>query len=65
MKKFKDACDACGKFDYCVGHEGKVLCPQCMPVSETTTEVVVQDEDKYRTTSGLIELFTQSVCNKE
>lgn len=32
--KFKDACDACGKFDYCIGHEGKVLCPECLPKEE-------------------------------
>jgi uncharacterized Zn finger protein (UPF0148 family) len=34
MKKFKDACDACGKFDYCTGHEGKVLCPECIEKQE-------------------------------
>lgn len=26
---FKDACDECGKFDYCKGVDGKVLCPEC------------------------------------
>lgn len=36
MKKFKDACDACGKFDYCSGHEGKVLCPECIKKQEET-----------------------------
>ena len=30
MQKFKDACDQCGKFDYCKGHDGKVLCPVCV-----------------------------------
>jgi uncharacterized Zn finger protein (UPF0148 family) len=30
MKKFKDACDSCGKFDYCKGNDGKVLCPECL-----------------------------------
>lgn len=36
MKKFKDACDACGKFDYCRGHDGKVLCPECIAKQEET-----------------------------
>ena len=27
--KFKDACDNCGKFDYCHGVNNKVLCPEC------------------------------------
>lgn len=26
---FKDACDECGKFNYCKGIDGKVLCPEC------------------------------------
>lgn len=30
MSKFKDACDSCGKFDYCKGEDGKVLCPKCI-----------------------------------
>lgn len=30
MQKFKDACDACGKFDFCKGVEGKVLCSACL-----------------------------------
>lgn len=29
MKKYKDACDECGKFDFCRGVEGRVLCPAC------------------------------------
>ncbi len=28
--KFKDACDNCGKMDYCTGFNGKVLCPKCI-----------------------------------
>lgn len=36
MRKFKDACDACGKFDYCTGHDGKVLCPECIKKQEDT-----------------------------
>lgn len=34
MGKFKDACDSCGKFDICKGHEGKVLCPTCLAAKE-------------------------------
>ena len=34
MKKFKDACDECGKFDYCKGYNGKVLCPECIAKQE-------------------------------
>lgn len=35
MIKFKDACDGCGKFDYCKGQEdGKVLCPACIESKE-------------------------------
>ena len=30
MQKFKDACDVCGKFDFCKGVEGKVLCSACL-----------------------------------
>ena len=30
MKKFKDACDECGKFEYCKGYNGKVLCHECI-----------------------------------
>lgn len=26
---FKDACDECGKFNYCKSIDGKVLCPEC------------------------------------
>lgn len=29
-EKYKDACDNCGKFDYCKGYENKVLCPKCI-----------------------------------
>lgn len=65
MRKFKDACDKCGKFDYCAGFEGKIYCPQCLPATEEKPEVTVQDERQYNTTSGLIELFTRPVCSKE
>lgn len=65
MKKYKDACDKCGKFDYCVGHEGKIYCPQCLPITETQPEVEVQDEGQYNTTSRIIELFARPVCSEE
>lgn len=29
-KQFKDACDKCGKMAVCKGHNGKVLCPECI-----------------------------------
>ena len=29
-KQFKDACDKCGKMDYCRGFDGKVLCEKCI-----------------------------------
>lgn len=32
--KFKDPCDACGKFNYCKGVNGKVLCPECAAKEE-------------------------------
>ena len=37
MKQYKDACDTCGKFDYCKGHDGKVLCPECITKQEEQT----------------------------
>lgn len=30
MKKFKDSCDNCHKFDFCRGYNGKVLCGKCI-----------------------------------
>lgn len=33
-KQFKDACDGCGKMDYCKGYNGKVLCPECIKKEE-------------------------------
>lgn len=33
-KKFKDACDGCGKMDYCKGYGNKVLCPNCIKLEE-------------------------------
>lgn len=33
-KKFKDACDGCGKMDYCKGYNGRVLCPECIKKEE-------------------------------
>jgi len=33
-KKFKDACDECGHFDFCKGYDGKVLCPECINKKE-------------------------------
>ena len=33
-QKFKDACDNCGRFDYCKGYKGKVLCPDCIHKEE-------------------------------
>lgn len=36
-KKFKDACEGCGKMDYCKGHNGKVLCPECIKKEEEIT----------------------------
>ena len=36
MSKFKDACDLCGKMDFCVGYKGKVLCPTCLKKEEET-----------------------------
>ena len=35
--KFKDPCDGCGKFDYCKGYEGKVLCPEFIAKQEEKT----------------------------
>lgn len=35
MKEFKDACDVCGKFAVCTGHEGSVLCPECLIAATT------------------------------
>lgn len=32
--KFKDTCDQCGKFDYCKGVNGKVLCQDCQHKEE-------------------------------
>ena len=29
-KQFKDACDRCGKMDYCRGFNGEVLCEKCI-----------------------------------
>ena len=34
MKKFKDACDSCGKFDYCKGYNNKALCPECLALAK-------------------------------
>lgn len=33
-KQFKDACDECGKMAVCKGHNGKVLCPECIAKQE-------------------------------
>ena len=30
MKKYKDECDNCKKFDYCVGYKDRVLCEKCI-----------------------------------
>lgn len=30
MKKFKDKCDSCGKFDYLKGFAGRCLCKNCI-----------------------------------
>lgn len=30
MKKYKDQCDICNKWDYCKGHNGLVLCHKCL-----------------------------------
>ncbi len=35
---FKDACDNCGKMDYCRGYNGKVLCPECIRKQEEESE---------------------------
>lgn len=32
--KFKDACDNCGKFNYCKGYKGRVLCEECIKKEE-------------------------------
>lgn len=30
VSKFKDQCDICKEWDYCKGHDGKVLCRKCL-----------------------------------
>lgn len=39
MKKFKDCCDQCGKFDFCTGKDGFIVCQSCLknykPVEKT------------------------------
>ena len=30
MKKFKDSCDNCHKFDFCRGYKDRVLCEECI-----------------------------------
>ena len=30
MKKYKDECDNCKKFDFCRGYNGRVLCEECI-----------------------------------
>ena len=42
-KKFKDACDNCGKMDYCKGYKGKVLCPTCREKEEETNGKIRKD----------------------
>ena len=34
VEEFKDACDNCGKFNYCKGYKGKVLCEECIKKEE-------------------------------
>lgn len=35
MKKYKDKCDQCGKFDVLKGYNGKCLCVQCRNQNST------------------------------
>ena len=30
MKKYKDSCEHCKKFDFCRGYKGRVLCENCI-----------------------------------
>lgn len=41
--KFKDQCDVCKSFDYCKGHNGKVLCRKCLQeVTEINKKVKIK-----------------------
>ena len=45
QKKFKDACDICGQFDYCKGYKGKVVCPNCIKKEEENKNGQSNDND--------------------
>lgn len=30
MKKYKDSCEHCHKFDFCRGYKDRVLCEECI-----------------------------------
>lgn len=48
MKRFKDQCDNCGKFDYCKGVRDKLLCEKCRTAKKELdlSESEFQKQDK-------------------
>lgn len=38
--KFKDKCDICDRYDFCKGHNGKVLCESCLMRETSQVDIV-------------------------
>lgn len=47
MKRtFKDQCDVCGKWDYCKGFKGLVLCKKCLVKETAKPPKIVGDKNE-------------------
>ena len=51
-RKFKDACDLCNTFDYCIGFNGKVLCKSC--INREKSQINLIKEERQLTIFDLI-----------
>lgn len=44
-KTFKDQCDVCGKWEYCKGYKGLVLCNKCFEKEVAKPPKIVGDKN--------------------
>lgn len=57
MPGFKDQCDVCGKFDFCKGSKGLVLCEKCISKAATRNK---PEQDKKQQDDGLVNIKGQT-----
>lgn len=46
--KYKDKCDVCLKWDYCKGHQNKVMCESCINKQKDKPIEIVGDANGQR-----------------